>query len=69
MKCRVNLKPRSVDIDNRNTVNFYFIFNQDIVKGDGFTVPELDESPEMLDHTRKTYLLSLNILIKNEIKN
>jgi hypothetical protein len=40
-----------VDIDNRNVNFFGFIFNQDIVRGDEFTVVELDESPEMLDHT------------------
>ena len=26
----------SVDIDNRNAMNFYFIFNQDIERGDRF---------------------------------
>jgi hypothetical protein len=32
-------------------MNFYLIFNQDIERGDRFTMPELDESPETLDHT------------------
>ena len=43
-----NVKPRICRIGMQKKC---FIFNQDIVRGDGLTVPELGESPEMLDHT------------------
>jgi hypothetical protein len=52
-------------MDNRNATKICFIFNQDIVRGNGFTVPELGESPEMIRlHTKNLSPL----LIKNEIQ-
>ena len=57
----MNANLGSVDIDNRNAVKFCFIFNQDIVRGDGFTVPELGESPEMTrSHMKNLSPLSIS---------
>jgi hypothetical protein len=54
----------SVDIDDKNTRNFYFIFNWDIDRGDRFTVVELVESLEWWDRTRKSYTLPQILKIK-----
>jgi hypothetical protein len=42
-------------------MKFCFTFNQDIVRGDGFTVLELGESPEMIrSYTKNLSPLSIS---------